>query len=224
MRSVFSVFGIDINQVMSEVMSQGTSRGMDQGISAVNSSAGAEMSRLIELMPASGRMYCKIVSQPRQAAPIAIKLPRPGQEMRLIAINFEQWQQIAQPQRDLLLLQAVSWQTNLRWIKPEPYQILVAIGVAATLLQVWQANAAGIITLGGLTTVAATQIWRKTRSLEAEKIADEQAVAVAQRRGYSQSEAITALIGAIEALAQQQGRPLSLNETLRCQNLRALMT
>lgn len=186
-------------------------------------SEGAEISRLIELMPASGRMYCKVISQPRQQSAIVAKLPLPGQEVRPIAINFNRWQHLSEPARDLLFLRAVVWLTTIHWLKPEPYQFLVAIGAVATCLEVWQANTVGILAMGGLTAAAVTQIWRKTRDLETDKIADEKAVRVAQRRGYSQQGAVESLIAGIEALAQQDERPLSLAETLRCQNLRALM-
>ncbi len=183
---------------------------------------GVEISRLIELMPASGRMYCKLVSGPQQSSVIVAKLPRPGQDIRPISINFTQWQHLSQPQRDLLLLQSVVWLTGIRWFKLNLYQGLVGVGGVATLLEMFQTNAAGMLVMGGLTTAAAAQIWRKNRSHEMVQIADEQAVRVAQRRGYTQSEAIQALISAIETVAQLEGRSLSLNETLRCQHLRSI--
>jgi hypothetical protein len=173
------------------------------------------------LMPASGRMYCKIVSTD-QPKVIAAKLPRPGQETRPIWINFDLWQQLTEPQRDLLLLSTVSWLLLIRWVKPDLYQGLVAAGVVGTLFELFQGNAAGIITLGGLTSLAAAQIWRKNRSFDLETAADEKAIQIAQRRGYSATTAAQSLIEAIEAVAKIEGRSnLSLNETLRCQNIRA---
>lgn len=183
---------------------------------------GSEINRLLDLMPASGRMYCKLVSTD-QPKVIAAKLPRPGQETRPIRINFDLWQRLTQPQRDLLLLSTVSWLLLVRWIKPDLYQGLIAAGLAGTLIELLQGNAAGIITLSGLTTVAASQIWRKNRSLELETAADEKAIQIAQRRGYSAAVAAQSLIEAIEAVAKIEGRPnLSLQETLRCQNIRAV--
>ncbi len=182
---------------------------------------GSEINRLVELMPASGRMYCKIISDPNQPTVILARLPRPNQEIRRIRINFDLWQQFSQSQRDLLLLRAVSRLTSIQWLKPELYQGLAAAGATITMLELLQANAAGMITFGGLTGLAIAQIWRKNRSSEAEMISDEKAVKVAQRRGYSQSEATRALIEAIEAVAQIEQRNLSVTELLRCQNLRA---
>lgn len=185
--------------------------------------SGSEINRLLELMPASGRMYCKIVSNDKQPTVIAAKLPRPGQEVRPISINFNLWHQLAQPQRDLLLLQAVSRLTSIQWFKPELYQGLMAVGAVGTLLEALQTNAIGIVTMGGLTAFTATQIWRKNRSSEMEMAADEKAVQIAQRRGYTETEAAYALAEAIEALAQIEKRSdLTLTELLRCRNLRTI--
>jgi hypothetical protein len=183
-----------------------------------------EIGRLIELMPASGRMYCKIISNPNQAAVIAAKLPLPGQETRPIQINLDLWDQLPQPQRDLLLLRAVSWLTAIRWLQPDLYSGLAAIGTALTAWELLQVNAAGIITFGGLTAVAVMQIWRKNRNDQVELIADEKAVQVAQRRGYSRVEAAHALADAMAATAQIEGRNLSVSELVRCQALRAMAT
>jgi len=185
------------------------------------SELGSEINRLVELMPASGRMYCKIISDPNQPRVILTKLPLPNQETRPIRINFDLWQRLSQPQRDLLLLRAVSRLTSVQWLKPELYQGLAAAGTVITLVEIAQTNAAGMITFGGLTALAIAQIWRKNRSSEAEMLSDEKAIQVAQRRGYTQSEATEALIEAIEAVAQIEQRNLSVAELLRCQNLRA---
>lgn len=185
--------------------------------------SGSEISRLMELMPASGRMYCKIVSNPQQAQAIVARLPRPGQEARPISINFDQWQQIPQPQRDLLLLQNVSWLTAIRWFQPSLYEGLTLAGAALTSVELLQVNAAGIITFGSLTALAAAQVWRKNRSQDAVLAADEKAVVIAQRRGYAKPEAVIALTNAIKTLADLEGRSLTLDETLRCQNLQRLI-
>jgi hypothetical protein len=181
----------------------------------------SEIGRLIELMPASGRMYCKIISNPQQSTVIAAKFPRPGQETRPIQINLELWHKLSQPQRDLLLLHTVSWLTGIRWFQPDLYLGLAAAGASVGSIELLLGNAAGVVTFGGLTAVAIAQIWRKNRSNQNQVIADEKAVQVAQRRGYSQTEAVQALAEAIEAVAQIEGRTLTVNELLRCQTLRS---
>lgn len=185
--------------------------------------SGSEIGRLLDLMPASGRMYCKIVENNQQAQIIAAKLPRPGQETRPIQINFALWEKLTQSQRDLLLLHTVSWLTSIQWFKPNLYQGLAAAGAGLTFLELLQTNAAGIITFGGLTVLAVVQIWRQNRSQDLQIAADEKAIQVAQRRGYTKTAAAQALAEAIETAAQIEGRPsLTVTELIRCQNLRAI--
>jgi hypothetical protein len=181
-----------------------------------------ELYRLIDLMPASGRMYCKVISKPEQPEVITAPFPLPWNETRPIAINPDLWQQLTQPQRDLLLLYTVSWLMSIQWFKFDLYQGLVAAGLAGTLLEALQADAAGIVTASGLTVLAAAQIWRKSRNTQTHLIADEKAIEVAQRRGYGEAEAAQQLLEAIEAVAQLENRPLSFTELIRCQNLRVV--
>jgi hypothetical protein len=48
-------------------------------------------------------------------------------------------------------------------------------------------------------------------------------VRVAQRRGYSEAEAATHLLAAIQTVAELEDRPnLDFNELIRCQNLRVM--
>lgn len=185
---------------------------------------GAEIDRLLELMPASGRMYCKVISSPQQSQVMRLRLPLPNQETRPIWINFNLWHQLNQPQRDLLLLYGVSWLTSIQWFKPELYQGLTLAGAALTGLELLQSNAAGIITFASLTAVAFSQIWRQNRGSELEIAADEKAIQVAQRRGYPQSQAAQGLAEAIEAVAQIEGRSLTFTEMLRRQRIQAAIT
>lgn len=183
----------------------------------------SELHRLVDLMPASGRMYCKIISKPEQPSVISAELPLPWQQNRPIAINFDLWKQLTQPQRDLLLLQTVSWVLSIQWFKLDIYQGLIAAGLAGTLIELIQADAAGIIVASGLTIVAASQVWRKSRSSQNQLAADEKAVEIAQRRGYSETDAAHHLLTAIEAVAQIENRStLDFTELIRCQNLRSI--
>ncbi|HEY9659187.1 MAG TPA: DUF3318 domain-containing protein, partial [Allocoleopsis sp.] len=77
----------------------------------------AEITRLLDLMPASGRMTTRLVSNPQRPSVIAAKFPLPWQENRPITINFELWQQLPQAERDLLLLHTVCWLINIEWFK-----------------------------------------------------------------------------------------------------------
>lgn len=182
-----------------------------------------EIRRLLEVMPASGRMMTKLISKPEQRAVIDSPFPTPWMQTRPIWINFGLWHQLSKPQRDLLILRTVSWLTGIKWFRPSLYQGMVAAGVVGTIVELVQSDPVGIIVAGGLTAIAGTQIWRANRSTERELEADEAALLVAQRRGYSESDAAHYLLTAIEATAQIEGRPsLSFTELLRCQNLKAI--
>jgi predicted Zn-dependent protease len=122
----------------------------------------------------------------------------------------------------MLLLRTVSWVLGVKWFKPDLYQGLAIAGVVGTLVELVQGDPVGILAAGALTSLAGAQIWRITRRTESEVAADEAAIQVAQRRGYSQTEAASALVQAIEAVAKIERRNLNFSELIRTQNLNAI--
>ncbi len=183
----------------------------------------AEIRRLLDMMPASGRMMTKIVSKPEQSQVIDSSLPLPWKRERLICINFDLWRRLPKPQRDLLLLRNVSWLTGVKWFKPDIYQGVVVAGLLGAIVELVQVDAVGVLVAGGLTAIATTQIWRSSRSSQTELNADEVAIRVAQRRGYNETEAAQHLLSAIESVAKIEGRSgLDFTELIRHQNLRAI--
>ena len=183
----------------------------------------AEIRRLLDVMPASGRMMTKILSKPEQPIVIDSSFPLPWNQERPIFINFDLWRRLNKPQRDLLLLRTVSWLTGVKWFKPDIYQGAVVAGLLGAMVQLIQGDAVGVVVAGGLTAIAGTRIWRTSRSQLSELNADEAAIRVAQRRGYTETEAAQQLLSAIETVAQLEGRPsLNFTELIRSQNLRAI--
>ncbi|MGB0563354.1 MAG: DUF3318 domain-containing protein [Spirulinaceae cyanobacterium] len=182
-----------------------------------------EIQRLRELLPASGRM--KTLIRPARQTRIVIDAPFPKPWQggdRTISISFTQWAQLSEPQRDLLLLRTVSWLTSIRWFQPDWYQGLAAVAAGSALFELIQQDAVGILVSGGLGAIALRQIWQTFRSPEREVDADNQAIQIAQRRGYAFNEAVTGLLTAIQTVAQLEGRTsLSYVEVLRCQSLKA---
>ncbi|MDX2216161.1 MAG: DUF3318 domain-containing protein [Oculatellaceae cyanobacterium bins.114] len=181
-----------------------------------------EIRRLIELMPASGRMHCKLVSKPEQSTVITAEFPVPWKQTRPIVINFDLWREMPRPQRDLVLLRTVSWLMSVKWLKINPASGLVAAGVVGTVFELVQVDMVGAIAAGALTTLAGLQVWRSHRSTQRELEADEAAVQIALRRGYSESDAARHLLSAIEAIARIEERPGTFTELVRCQNLKAI--
>ena len=182
-----------------------------------------EIRRLLDIMPASGRMLCKLVSKPQQSQVIASEVPMPWHRVRPISINFDLWRELPKPQRDLLLLRTTSFLINVRWFKPDLYQGLTVAGLIGTLVELAQGDAIGIVVAGGLTAIAGSQIWRANRTAAREIEADTAALQIAQRRGYNETDAARHLLKAIEAQATIEGRPgLNFIELIRSQNLRAI--
>jgi len=182
-----------------------------------------EIRRLLDVMPASGRMLTKIVSKPQQPQVIDSPFPQPWAQDRTIYINFDLWRRLSQPQRDLLILRTVSWLIGIKWFKPDIYQGVTLAGVLGAMVELVQGDAVGVVVAGGMSAIALSQIFRNSRSSQSQLDADEAAIKVAIRRGYSEAEAARQMLSAIEVVANIEGR-LSLNftELIRCQNLRAI--
>lgn len=182
-----------------------------------------EIRRLLDVMPASGRMMTKIVSKPEQSQVIDAAFPLPWSQDRPIYINFDLWRRLTKPQRDLLLLHQVSWLTGVKWIQPDIYQGVFLAGLLGGVVEVAQSDVIGVIISGGLSALAGVRIWRINQSQASQLKADTTAVFIAQRRGYSEAEAAQHLLTAIETVAKIEGRSgLDFNELIRCQNLRAI--
>ena len=182
-----------------------------------------EIYRLLEIMPASGRMLAKIISKPQQQKVIETPFPSPWKQARPIYINFDLWFRLPQNLRDLVLLHHVCWSCEIKWFKFDLDRSILAGGLLGVISELTELDLVGIVVAGGLTAIAATRIWRNNRSVKVELDADEAAVGVASRRGYSEVEAAEYLLRGIEFVAKLEGRSsLNFNELVRCQNLKAI--
>ncbi|MBD2108412.1 DUF3318 domain-containing protein [Nodosilinea sp. FACHB-13] len=181
----------------------------------------AEIGRLRELMPATARMKTKLMLSDRQLNVIKAEFPRPWQSAHTVSINLDLWHQLAVAERDLLFLRTVSWVTMTNVLKPNWYQAMAGAGLVGSVVELLQGDAVGVVAAAGVTALASWQIWRGVTGPQIEIAADDKAVQVALRRGYDQADAAAALIRAIEAVPPLEGRRvLTVNELLRCQNLR----
>jgi hypothetical protein len=183
-----------------------------------------EISRLLDMMPASGRMLTKIVSKPQQSKVIDTPFPMPwNRDSRPIYINFDLWRRLSKSQRDLSILRATSILTNIQWFKADLDRAIILAGALGLTVEAMQGDAIGIVVAGGLGALAAQRIWRNNRSVQKELDADEAAIKVALRRGYTEEEAAQSLLSAITAVAEIEGRSsLNFNELIRTQNLKAI--
>ncbi|MGL5081862.1 MAG: DUF3318 domain-containing protein [Microcoleaceae cyanobacterium] len=182
-----------------------------------------EIHQLLELMPASGRMMTQLVSRSQQSAVIETPFPYPWTGIRRIFVNFKLWQDLSRSQRDLLLLRTVSWVSEVKWLAPSLNQGIALAGAVGLVAEVSQQDAVGVLMAGSLCALGLRQIWQANHRSEVELNADEAAVRIAQRRGYSEPDAAMALMKGIEKVAELESRPgLSYLELMRCQNLRAI--
>jgi Protein of unknown function (DUF3318) len=182
-----------------------------------------EIRRLLDVMPATARMLIKVISKPEQSKVIDAAFPLPWHQDRPIYINFDLWHRLTKQQRDMMLLATIGWLTGVKWFKPDVYQGVVVAAILASLVESAQADAVGVFIGGGLAAIAIVRIWKINLSQESEINADAAAIRIAQRRGYSETEAAEYLLSAIETVAKIEGRPgLGFNELIRCQNLRAI--
>jgi hypothetical protein len=180
-----------------------------------------EINRLQDLMPASGRICCKIRSKPQQAEIITTVFPPPWQSKnRLIYINFDLWKKLSTPQRDLLLLRSIAFSLGVKWFKLDIYQGVLLSALGGLTFEIVNQDIVGIVVSGSLLAMAGNQIWQQNRSLERELEADEGGIKVSLRRGYSPEEAKKYLIEAIESSPKiESRRSLNFTELLRIQNL-----
>ncbi len=181
-----------------------------------------EIRRLLDVMPASGRMFTKLVSKPDQKSVVDAPAPLPWMGDRPIYINFDLWSRLSRSQRDLLILRTVSWSSNVKWFQPSPMLGFTALGAIGIGIELAQQDFVGVAAASGLSAIALFQLWRNNRSARIELEADEKALKVSQRRGYTETDAAKALSSAIESVAQNEGRMLSFVELLRCQALKAI--
>lgn len=182
-----------------------------------------EIRRLLDVMPASSRMITKITNQLEQPTVLDCRPGLPWSQERPILINFDLWGQLSEPQRDLLILSTVQWLTASNWLKPNLYLGLALAGVVGAIAELVQGDVIGFAVAGGLSALAGTQIRRINRGLQLQLEADEAAVHVAQRRGYSEAEAAQHLFSAIQAVARLEGQAQpTFDQLIRCQNLRAI--
>jgi hypothetical protein len=182
-----------------------------------------EIARLRDLLPASWRMVTSIKSKPEQPEPISSLQILPWKKGTQVNINFRLWRQLPEAQRDMLLLHEVSWRQQTKWLQTGAYQGIATAAFIGGVVEAVQGDITGMAIAILLGTVGINQILRKNKSSQIQMQADTEALDVAQKRGYGETEAARALLEAIPAVAKLMGRNSpEFTELIRCQNLRAI--
>jgi hypothetical protein len=182
-----------------------------------------EIARLRDLLPASWRMTTSIKSKPEQPELISSSQILPWAKGSQIEINFRLWRQLVEAERDLLLLREISWRQQTKWLQVGIYQGVGAMAVVGGIVETVQGDVTGIAIAILLGTIGINQIVRGNKSSQIQVEADNEAISVAQKRGYGEAEAAKALLEAIPAAAKLSGRSNpEFTELIRCQNLKAI--
>ncbi|PZO44272.1 MAG: hypothetical protein DCF19_03465 [Pseudanabaena frigida] len=182
-----------------------------------------EIARLRDLLPASWRMTTSIKSKPEQTEPISSLQILPWAKGAQIGINFRLWRQLPEAERDLLLLHEVSWRQQTKWLQLGAYQGIAATAFVGGIVEAIQGDVTGMAIAILLGTIGINQILRGNKSSQVQVQADNEAIEVAQKRGYREVEAAKALLEAIPDAARLMGRNTpEFTELIRCQNLRAI--
>jgi hypothetical protein len=182
-----------------------------------------EIARLRDLLPASWRMTTSIKSKPEQIELISSSQILPWAKGTEIEINFRLWRQLVEAERDLLLLREISWRQQTKWLQVGIYQGVGAMAIVGGLVETVQGDVTGIAIAILLGTIGINQILRGNKSSQVQVLADNEAIAVAQKRSYGEVEAARALLEAIPAAAKLSGRDKpEFTELIRCQNLKAI--
>lgn len=182
-----------------------------------------EIARLRDLLPASWRMATSIKSKPEQSE-LILSLPiLPWSKGTQIGINFRLWRQLPEAERSLLILHEVSWRQKTKWLQTGAYQGVAGMALVGGVVEAVQGDVTGIAIAMLLGTIGINQILRSNISSQIKVQADNEAIEVAQRRGYQETEAAKALLEAIPAAARLMGRSTpEFTELIRCQNLKAI--
>ena len=97
------------------------------------------------------------------------------------------------------------------------------MAIVGGIVETIQGDVTGIAIAILLGTIGINQIVRGNKSSQIQVEADNEAIAVAQKRGYGEAEAAKALLEAIPAAAKLSGRSNpEFTELIRCQNLKAI--
>ena len=182
-----------------------------------------EIARLRDLLPASWRMTTSVKSKPEQTELISSLQILPWAKGAQIGINFRLWRQLPEAERDLLILREISWRQQTKWLQTGAYQGVAALALMGGIVESLQGDVTGIAIAILLGTIGVNQILRGNKSSQIQVQADNEAIAIAQRRGYAETEAARALLEAIPAAAKLSGRNTpEFTELIRCQNLKAI--
>ena len=183
----------------------------------------SEISRLLDVMPASGRMLTKIVSKSTQSEVIRIPFAFPwNRSKRLIYINFDLWYQLTEAQRDLLILRVGFHLQDVYSFKLNLNQFILSLGVLELFIKVLQRDTLGISIFGILIIIFTKQFWYGNQNIQKELDFDKDTIKASLKRGYRKDDAAKHLLEGIKKIAKLESHP-KLESKIRLEYLQSFI-
>jgi hypothetical protein len=185
---------------------------------------GAEVERLLDLLPASMRSTVQVYPAPERQTAV-IKGQRQFLWKRKVKLYIKpyEWQQFTPNQRSSLFLHKVGYCSRNLSRQLDFYLALTALGAMSMVFESVQQDPVGITVSGGLGGLALWQMRRDYSSDRRLLAADAYAVDRLVLRGMARLQAVESLGQALHVEARLEGRTGNeLVDVLRYQNLKRL--
>ena len=184
----------------------------------------AEILRLKELLPASGREKIEILpASLNQLEVIRGSRLLPWQRRLKIYIKAYEWGQLTPNQRSSIFLHKVGYHSPALTRTLDFYAALIGLGGISMVVEGMQRDPVGITVAGGLGGLAIWQLVRDRASDRRLLAADSYAIDRLVLRGLPRIQAVEALGQALNIEARLEGRTGNeLQDVLRYQNLKRL--
>ncbi len=168
----------------------------------------SELRRLKALLPQELQSWV-VVEGTTAVNPSLITCEEIGKDQVEIQIDLARWDQLALDQRNLLFWHEVARVQNNTIPKDGWEMAALAIGLGGAVGELWVQDALLLLLALGLCGVSGFRLWQKNngqRTLKQAVEADEQAIALATRFGYSLPNAYKSLGSALKTLIDQTPR------------------
>jgi len=176
--------------------------------SYASSTARAEMSelrRLRGLLPPELQSWVSVEASTAVNPPLIV-CEEIGRDEVEVLIDMVKWEQLATDQRNLLFWHEVARIQNDTIPKDGWEMAALAIGLGGAVGELWVQDGLLLLLALGLCSVAGWRLWQKNSADKVSKIlvdADEKAIALATRFGYTLPNAYKSLGSALKVLIEQ---------------------
>lgn len=187
----------------------------------------SERQRLRTLLPKELQGWVSVKATSEVNQPL-IKSEKVGRVQVEIQLDLIRWEQLSLQERDLLFWHEVARIQSNTIYKDRWEMVVLAAALGSAAVEIWAQNIlllSSALLLSGMVGYRLYQRNRGERSLREATAADNGAIALATRFGYTQLQAYKALAGALKALiAQTPKQRQQANYVVRLQVLKLSIT